>query len=81
MIEMLTKVLQRHIPIIKNQDHPKIDSIQKDLQWYEMYVPLLDETIVKDEINLAELKKLCGLDGIPTDVIRIIATKNKKMLS
>ena len=66
----------------KTKDHPKIDSIQKDLQEYEMYDPLLDDAIGKDEFDLA-LKKLgkgCGLDGIPADVIRILPPKMKDVI-
>lgn len=58
----------------KTKDNPTISDIQETLQEYDTYIPILDDTPTKEELDLA-LKKLgsgCGLDGIPADVMRLM---------
>ena len=58
----------------KTKEHPKIEDVQERLQAYEMYVPSLDDPITNEELAHA-LKKIgngCGLDGIPSDVVRVL---------
>ena len=58
----------------KTKDNPKIPDISNKLDEYEMYVPLLDDTLHIAELNVAvrRIGKGCGLDGIPADIIRLL---------
>ena len=67
----------------KTKGHPRIDDVAERLQTYEMYIPVLDDPINNDEVNRA-LKKIgsgCGLDGISSDVVRVLPVKMHEHIS
>ena len=39
---------------------------------YTLYVPVLDDIPQKNELNLGKIGKGTGLDGIPTQVLRLM---------
>ena len=54
-------------------NHPTVSDIE-NIDTYEMYIPILDDTPQKEEFERATKKigKGCGLDGIPAPVIRLL---------
>ena len=58
----------------KTRNHPKVDSVQDNIQSYQAYVPVTDDEFQYDELLVAVRKVGSGVsfDGIPATVIQML---------